>query len=591
MTAYPLYPTRGVHCLDGLWDFAFLGESVDLDSINPETIRFTERTCVPGCFDALPAYAGKRGTAAYRLRFNARPDVCALLKFGGLGMWARVYADGVALRECSLPYSGFTVELPPSPGAAPHPSAEREIIVVVDNRFDFARVPLQEQFFDFYAYGGIFRSVEYMEVPEIRIDRVRVSVQDLAAGRVRLRAILAGDEEARTSAASEAATTAILRVGFDGEPPHPLAFTRVKSDDAGTAAYEATATLTDKTPWTPDAPHLHTVRVELPADGSSGAATDCVLERFGLRTVRAENGAVLLNGEPIKLLGYCRHEAHPQYGPALPLAQLVADLQLLKDLGCNFVRGSHYPQDPRWLDLCDEHGILVFEESMGWGQRERHFASEAWCRAQIEQTRLMVANSYNHPSVIIWGFLNEGQSNFPGARGLYADLASAIRAEDRSRLVTYASMFPFDDLCLDLVDLISVNKYPGWYADDMEAVRPLAEIRPLLDRLLASFRERGFGHKPVIISEMGAGAIYGWRDSLNAHWTEDYQADYLAEVCGRIVENDDFAGVSLWQFCDCRTYASGHALKRPRAFNNKGTLDEYRRPKLAYKVVKGLFKR
>ena len=94
MIAYPVYPTRDVRCLDGLWDFAFLGESVDLESVDAAAIRFTDRTCVPGCFDALPAYAGKRGTAAYRLSVPSKAGMRGLLKFHGLGWYpAIVYAS------------------------------------------------------------------------------------------------------------------------------------------------------------------------------------------------------------------------------------------------------------------------------------------------------------------------------------------------------------------------------------------------------------------------------------------------------------------------------------------------------------------
>ena len=201
----------------------------------------------------------------------------------------------------------------------------------------------------------------------------------------------------------------------------------------------------------------------------------------------------------------------------------------------------------------------------------------------------MVRKSINHPAVVLWGFLNEGASNKPESRSLYASLASLIRAQDPSRLVTFATMHPFDDINLDLVDVISVNTYPGWYAQDQNKVAPADEIVPRLAAIRAAMAAKGLANKPLLISEIGAGAIYGWRDALEAHWSEEYQERYLETVCREIVDNPAFAGVMLWQFCDCRTYASAMALRRPRAFNNKGTLDEFRRPKMAYRTVRRIF--
>jgi beta-glucuronidase len=192
--------------------------------------------------------------------------------------------------------------------------------------------------------------------------------------------------------------------------------------------------------------------------------------------------------------------------------------------------------------------------------------------------------------VALWGFLNEGASHKPESRAIYERLATTLRALDSTRLVTYASMHPLDDLNLDLVDVVSINCYPGWYAQDKELVAPSDEIVPRLDAIRASLEKRGFGGKPFLVSEIGAGAIYGWRDPLHAHWSEEYQQEYLREVCEEVVKNPAIAGVALWQFCDGRTYASARALMRPRAFNNKGTLDEYRRPKLAYGTVRRIFR-
>ena len=562
MLNWPRFASRKTHDLDGLWDAAWLGEDVDLDSVDPKVIDSVEKLPVPGCFDTDPAFVGRRGTMAYRTSVRITPGMNSRLRFGGIGLWARVYVDGQELHTWNLPYSGFTVDVPPADAEM------RELVVVVDNRTD--RAPLFEQWYDFYAYGGIYRSVSWSETPAARIDRVQVTTTDVAAGKVEARILLGGavpdsaavstcfDDGDSVDHGTQAVSDGEIRLSLDVPKPRP---------------------------WSPENPHLHTVTVL--------CGDDSIQERFGLRTVRTDGQKILLNDEPVKLLGFCRHEAHPQFGPALPLAQMVQDLQLLRDMGCNFIRGSHYPQSQLFLDVCDEMGFLVWEETLGWGHSAAQWECEEFMDANLRQARAMVRNSYNHPSVIMWGILNEGGSHLDETRPVYEGLAKAIRGEDASRPFTYATNRLFEgagDRHLDLVDIVAVNTYPGWYERGGKSTRPLGEILPFLREHVADLDRLGMGDKPLIISEIGAGAIRGWRDAHKAHWTEDYQADFLRTVCGEIVGDKRYAGISIWQFCDARTFDTSQALGRPRAFNNKGVVDEYRRPKLAYDVVKQAFR-
>jgi beta-glucuronidase len=144
--------------------------------------------------------------------------------------------------------------------------------------------------------------------------------------------------------------------------------------------------------------------------------------------------------------------------------------------------------------------------------------------------------------------------------------------------VTYASNHPFDDLCFDLADIMSINTYPGWYMGSID------EIPAWLDRIVAHL-DAGVGvDKPLIISEIGAGAIPGWRDWNGERWTEQYQARLLEAVIRYLfVERSRACGLSIWLYNDFRTAAT---VGRPRGFNDKGVVDEFRRPKLAYEVVR-----
>lgn len=557
LSPYPRTRPDRTRCLNGVWDFQYLGDEVDVEAYGPADATTDAKMTVPGVFDASPAFAGKRGVGLYRIDVDVTPGRAARLRFDGLGLWAKLFVDREAVGTFDLPYGDWDVPVPP----ADH--ARRRIDLLIDNRLHPERTVLVEPYFDFYLYGGVYRGVWLRELPGPAIERVDVTVLDLDAGRVAVTA----------HAYDPVPDDTTTRIAFDDAP---LAELTDAVWDGRTLRVETQ--VPDPRVWSPDDPRLHTLTLAL--------GEDRFTVRFGLRTVRVDGPRLLLNGAPLKLKGVCRHEAHPQFGPALPDAQIVQDLQLLQQLGCNFVRGAHYPQDPRFLDLCDETGLLVFEESLGWQPRQEHFENPHFVERIEAQTRRMVRKSFNHPSVILWGFLNEADTPQPSARPVFERLVHAIRDEDPTRPVTFAVHRPFQDVTLDLADVVSVNAYPGWYADiDRSPVRPLGEIGPHLDRVLDHLAGRGLDDRPFILSEIGAGAIYGWHDPLRNHWTEGYQADLLEVVCRKFRDDDRFTGLAVWQFCDGRTYANSMALKRPRSFNNKGLYDEYRRPKLAADVV------
>jgi beta-glucuronidase len=559
---------RPVSSLNGLWDFTFLGP-IELDSFSPAGLTRMEKLPVPSAFDALPGHAGKRGAAVYRTHLQIPAGHPAKLEFGAVSMWSRLFIDGVRCHEQACGYAPFVVEVP---AAA---TANRELVVLVDNRFDFERVPMHEEYFDFYQYGGILREVTLHVLPTGApfIDHLHVRpMEDYRAGAVQV----------------------VIELG--GRVPSSITLT-TQFDDATTVSHQrlpvhnARIVLSLKVPapqvWAPDSPRLHTLRVIL-GDQRPATAWDDAAVRFGLRRIEARAGALWLNGQKLQLRGYNRHEWHPNYGPCTPQLQLYADLQLLRGLGCNFVRGSHYPQDQRFLDLCDQLGFLVWEENLGWGQREKTFADEKFQRDHEASLRAMVRASANHPSVIIWGFLNEAGTDSEYVRPIFERTAGLLRELDPTRLVSYASMFALSDRHFDLADLIALNLYPGWYG--CEGVEnPIGLIAPLVEKCLAHLDAAGFREKPVIISEIGAEGLYGWRDAHHDFFTEEFQADYLREACRAALSHPRCSGIALWHFSDVRTYGGGWSLKRPRTFNNKGTLDEFRRPKAAYAAVRAVF--
>jgi beta-glucuronidase len=521
---------------------------------------------VPSAFDASPQYSGRRGSAAYFRRIHIPAGRGARLMFGAVSIRARVFVDGVRLKDHACGYAPFHVDVPPSS------SEWRDLIVLVDNRFDFARAPMHEPYFDFYQYGGIIREVALHTLPPSGrfIERVEVtpSPSGYREGEISAAVFLAG---------AEGMTVRLSTRIDDGDVREHT----VKVEQGRTVI---PLRVPEPTLWSPEYPNLHRLHVVL------GEDEDDMEVSFGLRRIESRAGRIWLNGEPIRLIGYNRHEWDANCGPATPVQKMAHDLDHLRNLGCNFVRGAHYPHDQRFLDLCDEMGLLVWEENLGWQQHERALTDTTYRKHHAQTLRAMIGASFNHPCVIMWGFLNECDSHEPYSDTLFHESATLVRELDPSRLLSYAAIAvrSAKDRHFHLADVISINVYPGWYnCEDVE--EPLELVQPMIDKLFETVDGRGFSDKPVLVSEIGAEGLYGYHDLHKDFYSEEYQAALIERAICSSLEHPRCSGIALWQFSDVRSYGGGRALLRPRTFNNKGTVDEFRRPKMAYWKVRELF--
>lgn len=330
--------------------------------------------------------------------------------------------------------------------------------------------------------------------------------------------------------------------------------------------------------WSSKYPNLYLFKLVL---SMSGRPEDDYIDRVGFREVRIEGKDILVNGEKIYLKGFNRHEDYATVGCAIPLQLMVQDMDLMQEMNANAVRTCHYPNDERFLDLCDERGMYIWEEShaRGFGlERMQNPNFDVQCRDCIDE---MIGNHFNHPSIIIWGILNECASETEEGREKYARQYAQIRNLDSSRPTTSATCRHLKDICLDLPDIVSFNMYSGWYKD--------VSIEETNERELDWIQKSGGNGKPVIVSEFGAAAIYGFRNRSHCKWSEERQADIIRENLEVYMKNESIGGVFVWQFADCRVTEQEWFATRARCHNNKGVVDEYRRPKLAFDTVKEMF--
>ena len=536
---------RRFSSLDGIWNFTFR-EGSSLPGKLPDSLQYSSSIAVPGCFDILAPWFGKRGTGFFRRQVHAGGLV--QLCVDGLGIEGRIFWDGKPVGDCPYAYmpEKFSFE---AGERGPH-----ELVIAVSNLYNKVFFP----FYDFYAFGGIFGDVTLEELPKDHLDWLRITTLDYRTGKIAL----------KVRAARFFRKELPLRIQIDSRTVKTVPFSRREQE------YELTVPSFKL--WSPENPNLHRLELFL--------KNDRLEETFGIRQIEIKGTKLLLNGKELRLFGYNRHESHPEFGAASPPSLMAADLQMIKDQGANFIRGSHYPQREKFLQLCDQLGILVWEEILGWDVKPPELFTPGFLHRQKDQARKLAAAHYNHPSIIIWGFMNETESQLPRVRSIIKKVYDAYREVDTTRPITYASNKYEKDVCMDLVDIVAMNPYPGWYGGGINEVSGIHRIEPRLKELAAAIPPE----KPYMISEIGASAIYGEHDPYNSLWSEQYQADLAKEVCRVVLNDPRYCGLCFWHFSDAKSYlGNGRVL----GYNDKGFLDRYRRPKRAWETIREIIRK
>jgi beta-glucuronidase len=546
-------PFRLAHDLSGVWGFRLdEGDRGRAEGWH-EGVPDATPIAVPGSWnDQLPGVRDRLGPAWYERRFDAPPiaDERELaVRFGGVTQQAEVWLNGEPLGGHEGGQLPFALPL-----AALRPTGN-VLVVRVDGRLTRETVPpgdvpLGHRFgreffpqvpFDFFPFAGIHRKVELVATPRDGIADVRVETE-LDGGA----AILRVDVE---HGAGE------LALALDGEPfasPLRIAAPRL---------------------WSPDDPHLQHLTVELRRDG---ATVDRYELEVGLRTVAVDGDRILLNGAPVELNGFGRHEDFPVLGRGANAAVAVRDLQLMRDVGASSFRTGHYPHDEETLDVADRLGLLVIAETPAvalFFAEEGLERRQELSRAYVEE---LVARDRNRACVVAWSVANEPHAYSEEGGPALAELCDLARSLDASRPVTYAS-FQHDYPGVEAVDFLSLNRYPAWYTDPGDIETGIAKLAAELDVL----HERH--GKPIVVTEFGADAMPGAHADPPAMWTEEYQAELVGRVLDVCEERPFVAGAQLWVFAD---FATSQAEHRPHATNFKGAFTRDRRPKLVARDLK-----
>lgn len=545
---------RKTFLLDGLWDYA-----IDEKDIGEEKQWFrhfpynAEKTAVPACINTRFGYINFQSIIWYKKDFYAEGNVA--IKFNAVTEFAKVYLDGEYLGEHYGGFTAFEFEKKLKPGI-------HSLVVRVDSSSNEDTIPLWEV--DWHHYCGIIRSVEVSCFNDVAIKAMRAEYElsdELTAAEVKIYVKLKNYLPFRC--------TKLLSVNIDNEKVYS---NTVEIDEEEEIC--ASFVLKNIRLWELDSGNLYTITVQ--------TDNDDLIDKTGFRKIEVKGKGIYLNNKRISIMGVNRHEEHPDWGFAMPPQLNVKDMDILKNLGVNAVRGSHYPNTQLFVDMCDAEGILFWSEIPMWGFEKESLDRSLVIARGLNMHAEMVNQYYNHPSIIIWGMHNEIATDSPQGYSITEKFVKYVKSIDNSRLVTYATNRILKDDCLKLVDFISVNQYVGWYEGDIE------DWEGFMSDMKNSLKEKGVGDKPIVMSEFGVGAIFGNKNFEELRWSENYQVKFYKHTLDLFLNDNDISGVYLWQFADIRSNAKW-SLLRARSFNNKGLVNEYRQPKLSYYAVKEMF--
>ncbi len=495
-------------------------------------------TTLPHCWNEHDGFqegiAYYRGPGSYRRSFqldasDATGEACWFLESDGFYGTGDVWLNGQCLGRVDGCYLGFRLEAT----AALRDGGENVIGIRLTNRCGRNVLP-GIAMPDFLLYGGLSGNMRLVREPTRRLNPLALAIRcaDLGDGGAQVTITWALEGAAQTGDTVEWRLTTP-----DGKEAAAAQTAAVADRTQGMTVF----TLTHPHRWDLENPQLYQVEGRLLRDGQ---ALDSLTQPFGIRTAefRPSQG-FFLNGRRVELRGCNRHESMPGFGRALPRWMHTADARLLKAMGLNFVRLSHYPQHPAFLDACDRLGILVYAELASW----KSVRSGGWLRRACQQTEGMVRRDRNHPSVILWGMGNEGRH-----AGAYRCLYSLCKTLDPQRAITYAENHYYRarrSKTLGIPDVWGLNY----------------EFEAIADGVAASRLQS------AVVSEC-SNYPHTRRGDADA---ERIQLETVQTDLARLTGHPEVAGFALWCLNDYAT------LRKQRYRRFSGIADGWRTPKAA----------
>ena len=492
------------------------------------------------------------GTVWFKKSFQAVPmeDYRTLLYFGAVNYDCRVWVNG---KEAGHHVGGFTPFNYDISDLIKE--GENVVIVKVDNKRHAEDVPTQ--IFDWWNYGGITRNVKLVKVTPTYLEDYNLQLAKADAKAKKRQISFSARLNKKES--GHKVTVFIPELKLEQQ---------LTTDAEGTVSGTLFVAPKKLQLWSPDNPKLY--RVDISLD------TSIISDSIGFRTIETRDKQILLNGQPIFLKGISIHNEKPNGGGRANSAEDAHTLLgWAKELGCNFVRLAHYPHHEEMVREAEKMGILVWSEipvywTIAWKNLKTYENAQ-------NQLRDMIARDHNRANVIIWSIANETphsqeRDTFLGNLAQYARSLDNTRLISMAMEVTGASNYVnrLNDNMNKYVDVVSFNQYIGWYRDVNDAPMMKWEI-PY--------------NKPVIVSEFGGGAKYGYHGAKNQRWTEEFQENLYIENTAMLDKIEGLSGTTPWILKDFRS---------PRRvlpdvqdyYNRKGLVSDKGEKKKAFYILK-----
>ncbi|MCM5662735.1 glycoside hydrolase family 2 TIM barrel-domain containing protein [Galbibacter mesophilus] len=562
----------------------------DLEDISNTQTENWELVNLPHSWNSEDAFDDEdgfyRGTGWYQKSIfikETSKNQRLFISFEGANQVTGVFVNGIAVGEHKGGYTGFRFDVTD----AVEFGKENVFKVKVDNSLNENIPPLSA---DFTFYGGIYRDVYLSHKNPIHFstyqgaEHVFVN-QELSNGKAVL-SIDAGVSNLSNASERIVVETTVFNTNWE---EIVSASEKIKVGKSATKDLEQKLVLKNPKLWTPDRPYLYNLDTEIKS--ANGEVLDSYRTTIGVRSIALDdNGIFLLNGKPLKLVGTNRHQDFEGLGNALPNQYHENDIKPVKEMGANFMRMAHYPHDPRVLEMCDKYGILVWQEIP---IVNRITETDAFTKNSETMLKEMIAQYRNHPSIVMWGFMNEvilrplddvkgdtvrRNEYWGNISKLTKHLNSVVKKEDPARLTVIANHDRYDAYermgLNSITDVIGYNIYYGWYGARFE------DLDDFTDKIKRDHPEKGY-----IIAEYGAGAdprIHSYvpeRFDFSIEWQQQYHAYYL----NHILESDKVTGATIWNLAD---FGSEERVDAVPNINSKGVLNFDRTPKDVFYLYK-----
>lgn len=508
------------------------------------------RLNVPGDFNSqLPELHFYESSVWYKRDFqlSKSADKRYFIHFGAVNYKADVYLNGKELGSHEGGFFPFQFEIT---DIVNHGS--NFIVVHTNNARSADAIPALK--FDWWNYGGITRDVFLTETPATYIHDYTIQLEKNSMNRIVASVKLSGVKPKQQ---------------VNIEIPEVKIKQTLTTDDNGfaTIAFDAKLQL-----WSPKNPKLYNVSIS--------TASETINERIGFRSIQARGTEILLNGEPIFLAGSNVHEEiAAREGRAYSEADAAQLLREVKKLGSNFIRFSHYPPFETMVRMAEEMGIMIWLEIPAW--QKINFDNPKTVELGQQMLRQLIARDKNRCAVILWSIANETRPSSARTKALlgYIDL---VRELDNTRLVTSAfdnihyeketRTYKLSDPVADKLDVVSVNKYFGWYHPWTEKPEEMRiEIAP---------------DRPFIYSEFGSEAMYGQEGDANKAWSwgELHQEKLYKDHVIMFANIANLRGVAPWVMVDFKSPYRLHQTQQ-NYWNRKGVISDKGLYKKAWYVL------